>query len=220
MTPSSGLRTAKAVALCAMVASAVPASAVTLLSEDFSAGNPVASTAYTLIAAGSYSLPGQYRVLSNPSTDFTNGYDSYFDHTVGTGGGQMLFFDGAASPVAIWSGSAVLTAGVSYTFSYWGSSGNMISMPVLALSINGMDVGINLATSDAVWLNASYTFTPSTSGLASFSIRDTVLEGYGNDGAIDDITLTAAVPEPAMAALWLAGLAVVWRRRSAERQPA
>lgn len=203
---------ARIFALSALTGITASVGAVTVFAEDFSTGNPAAGTAYTLIAAGSFSNPGQYRVVANPATDLINGYVSYFDRTVGTASGQMLFFNGANGPSAIWQRSANLIAGAAYTFSYWGSSGSSTNNPALNLLIDGI-AGPTLPTTAGAWASMSQTFTPMTSGVRVFSIIDQNFIGVGNDGAIDDILLTTtAVPEPAKVALMLAGMAMLWSR--------
>lgn len=189
-----------------LLAGTVCSSAVTLLSEDFSGGNPVAGTGYTLVPLGSFTGPSQYRVVANPAAAFTNGYSSYFDHTLGTAAGQMMYFDGASSPIAIWQNDFTLEAGQSYTFSFWGSAGNSANVPTLSLRIDGTGVGTPLAVTDAQWSLFTYTFVPATSGLRTFSIVNLQTVGFGNDGAIDDILLTTPVPEPAAFSLMLAGV--------------
>jgi hypothetical protein len=182
--------------LPAVLAVSAESQAVTVVSEDFSSGNPVAGTAYALVPAGSFSQPGQYRVLANPATAFTNGYRSYHDHTLGTAAGAMLFFDGASHPLALWSEGVMLSAGTQYTFSFWASAGGAISVPVVGLRLDGVNVGQSVTTSVASWRRFTYSFVPRTTGLRIFTIVDLNLQRMGNDGAIDDILLTAVPVVP------------------------
>ena len=202
------------------------AHAATVFSDDFESGAISGTSAYTLLPSG-LTAPGDYGVVSDPSTAFANGYLSSFDHTVGTANGHMEFFDGAASPVAIWSQTAVLTAGTSYTFDYWAtwsvvappvrapSSGGNPLAPVTQLMIDGNAAGFALQT-DSTWATSSFTFVADHTGTYTFSIVDTNLVANANDGALDDIRLSSVVPEPASTSLLLAGLgalALAARRR-------
>ena len=214
-------RLGKSILLAALPIASLGAHATTIFSEDFSSGNPVPSTSYSLIDAGVHSLPGQYRVVSNPADAFTNGYVSYFDHTLATGRGAMMFFDGMGSASTIWSQAASLSAGTSYTFSFYSSSADTLTPPVLDVLVDGVSTGSTIATVTGMWTQFTYAYVPTTSGTHAFSIIDANLEPNGNDGALDDISLTtatvAAVPEPSTYALMIAGLAAVGtlkRRRS------
>lgn len=201
----------KALVIVAAVLLAAPArqaaAQVTLFSETFGGGNPANASDYTLIPEGSQTLAGNYRIVSNPATSFSNGYSPFFDHTLGTAAGQMLFFDGP-SGARIFFRSANLTAGTTYTFSFWGASASPLTPPVLAAQVNGVTIGTSLATTSATWNQRIATFTPLTTGAFIFSIVDFNGDALaGNDGAIDDILLTAPAgqafdgPEPATFAL-------------------
>ena len=190
-----------------------------VFSDDFSGGNPAQTSEYTLANAGRTTQPGQYRIVNNPATSFTSGFTSYFDHTLGTSAGAMLFFDGAGSvgpsgigpaaapPNIYFRNGVLLTPGTQYTFSFWGSSGGTQNVPQLNVLIDGFGVpAANLVTVNGAWTQFSTTYTPTFSGPHTFAIYDVTNIAAGNDGAIDDVRLVgpAAVgPEPSSFALLL-----------------
>ena len=203
---------------------AAGAQAATVLSDDFETGQiNGGSSQYTAVPDGTFTSPGDYGVVSDPSVSFTNGYASQFDHTLGSADGHMLFFDGApSSSTQIWTQSAQLTAGVSYTFSYdnvWVQAlaprplgtdavGGNPNAPLTQLLIDGTAAGGSLEALGGNWSGSAYTFTADHTGAYNFAIVDLNTQGDMNDGALDDIRLvTSAVPEPASGALLLAGLA-------------
>ena len=210
----------KKLSLAAVLATsfATSANSQTVFTDDFSSGNPVVGTAYTLVAGGGGALPGLYRVVQNPATDFSlNGYSNYFDHTFGSAAGRMMFFDGASDQRAIWTRAATLTNGVSYTFSFWASSALDSNNPAVGFLLDGMPVGTAIATANATWRQFSYSFVATVSSVRTFSIVDLNTAGFGNDGALDDVLLTASIPEPSSTLLLTCGMIIIAigvRRRS------
>jgi hypothetical protein len=180
-------------------------------------------------ARAAYGKPDIADRVSDPSAepDFAgDGFGRYFDHTLGTADGKMLFFDGAPDPtLSLWSATASLIAGTTYFFSYWMSAVTGSSTPVLAFSIGGVQDATTLTTGAAAsWVNFATSFTPTTSGDVLLSIVDLNTERIGNDGALDDISLKfepaavdpgdptgpgTAVPEPEEAALMAGGLSIL-----------
>jgi hypothetical protein len=204
-----------AVGLSLLVGSTVRVSGA-VFTEDFSGGNPVSSTDYTLVSAGTMTEPGDYRVVNNPANpNLNNNYGSVYDHTTGDASGEMLFFDGAPSSSSrIYYQSENLTGGVEYTFSYWQEADNMGSPPDLQAYVNGTTLLGDLQNSSSqTWAQFSANFTPGVSGSYEFSIRDANTVALYNDGAIDDVQLVQ-VPEPSVVALLsIIGMTAVTIRR-------
>ena len=181
------------------------------------------TTGYSLVNNGVFTAAGQYRVVNNASTSFTNGYLPLTDQS-GNGGG-ILFFDGAGSATTpIYNtGSIALVAGTAYTFSFVGASGSAGSPPTLTASFtNPASVttaltGTLVTTPTGTFTQYSSTFLAVTGGNYSLSIFDSNTAVSGNDGAIDNVRLVnSSAPEPGSLALLLpvmGTVGMVLRRR-------
>jgi hypothetical protein len=146
----------------------------------------------------SHTVPPDYSVINNPATAFTNGYLSYGDHT--SGSGLMFFGDGGDPSLNVWGENLSLSAGM-YTFTAWVADPDpSIANPeTLDLYINGTETN-NPFTSTQVgqWQKWTFSFDVASSGNALVSIRD-LNQNYNsgnNDFTMDDLSLTAATPEP------------------------
>src|SRR5581483_2374917 len=95
---------------------------------DFSAGNTGFTSQYTYITGG-FTGPGQYGVITNPGTAFTNGFASFGDHTTGTG--KMLFADGTSAASAFWSQTVAVAPNTAYSFSLWATPAYPQNPPTL-----------------------------------------------------------------------------------------
>ena len=197
-----------------------------ILNGNFSLGNTDFSSGYTVVAANGtvFTAPGDYGLTTNPSTGFTNGYQSYTDHT-GDLAALMMFVDGLGAGTNVWSeGSINVLSGTKYTFDAYVAdadptdySGNPA---ILELFVNGSMVGTSYTVPDAPgdWDLWTFAYTPTSSGAITLSIQDVNTTPYvaGNDFSLDDLCLTSgscssgtsAVPEPSGVAASLVGLVV------------
>jgi hypothetical protein len=199
-----------------------------ILNGNFSLGNTDFSSAYSDVAANGtvFTAPGDYGLTTNPSTGsstgFTNGYQSYSDHT-GDLAGLMMLVDGLGAGSNVWSENNIsLVSGTTYTFSGYVAdadpsaySGNPA---ILELLVNGSMIGSSYTVPNApgAWDLWSFTYKPSTSSPVTLSIQDvnTTPDGAGNDFSLDDLCLTSSsctsntspVPEPSLAVVCLIGL--------------
>lgn len=121
------------------------------------------------------------------------------DHTSGTG--RMMAVDGATTPnVKIWSQTVSVLPNTNYTVRYWLQSIDPNSPAQLELQMNGIPITGNAATSTStasntacVWSLASYIWNSGINTTADISIVGRNLSSFGNDFAIDDISMTHAV---------------------------
>lgn len=177
-----------------------------VVNGDFSAGNTGFTNSYTYVTGG-YTSPGQYGVVTNPATAFTNGYASYGDHTTGTG--QMLFVDGAGSNVSFWSETIGVTPGTNYTLTGWAAAASGMNAPILQFFANGSQIGsdFTLGLNTGVWqqFTAAFNSGAATSINLSFVDANPTPTSAGNDFTVDDISVSA-VPLPAAGWLFGSGL--------------
>ena len=228
----------RAIAAIGLSGLSLMAGAATVFSEDFT--NPTSDNLTRYNPEGSLedgrnaTLPGHYALLSDPAKYFRADYHfaHFYDHTTGTSDGTMLFFDGAVDASPIWYRTASVTAGITYMFSYWMASASALAPPELAFAIGDDRDGTVTTVEAGVWKNYAYSFIAAITGDVVLSIADLNLQSDGNDGAIDDISLTFQqqavdpgdpnhpVPEPEQAALLAAGLAILaWMTRKQASPP-
>jgi hypothetical protein len=217
-------------AICVLAAVAIsayayvsPSQAANLVTNgDFESGNSGFSTGYNFVASGQSATPGTYAVRTL-STNFNSAYNSFGDHTSGTG--NMMLLDGLGSNTTAWTETIPVSPGSDTTFSVWVTSSDNENLPVLRFSIDGTQVGSDLTLpgveTGADWVNFIANWNSGINSSAVLTIADvnpTPL-ATGNDFALDDISFTAsAVPEPAAIGSILSGAIVLilnCRRRHA-----
>lgn len=181
----------------------IAASSQNLLTNgDFEQGNTGFTTDYTYIPGNGtlHTENGEYSVISNPATAFTNGYASYGDHT--TGSGLMLFADSSGPGHNIWAESLDLSAG-EYTFTGWIANADptVLNPATLSLFVNGVETGdtFTISQNGGIWEEWTVHLNLNSGGMDTLSIQD-LNEGYhgaGDDFTLDDLSLTrGTTPEP------------------------
>jgi hypothetical protein len=195
-----------------------------IVNGDFSAGNTGFTSGYTLVPNGTFTAPGDYGVISNPATAFTNPYSSFGDHTSGTG--LMMFGDGASGATPFWTETIKVSPNTSYTFTGWATAANTLNPAILSLTANGTPIGsifpIN-ATTPGLWQEFSYSLTTGSTTSLTLTISDVNPQPFvaGNDFAIDDLSFRSrAVPEPTsftLAVLGTLGIIISTRLRRTAR---
>ena len=121
------------------------------------------------------------------------------DHT--SGSGRMMAIDGATVPnLKIWSQKVSVTPNTTYTVQYWLQSIDPNSPAQLELQMNGTPITGNTATSTStasatacLWQQASYSWNSGSNTTAELSIIGRNLSSFGNDFAIDDVSMTHPV---------------------------
>lgn len=185
---------------------------------DFEAGVSSFGTDYSFNGVDN-SLPGQFAVVSNPQS--VHGSWGIFDDHTPSGSLMMTANGSTASGMAIWRETVSVVACADYTFSAWGAS-NFLSNPAL-LSFRANDVqfaSLQLPFAVGVWTNLTTVVNAGANSSIEIEIVDLSVDGFGNDLALDDISLDGPVPVPEPCTLFLctAAFAVALTRfRAANR---
>ncbi|MBV9008173.1 MAG: hypothetical protein JO354_03255 [Verrucomicrobia bacterium] len=208
-------------ALC-LGSSAISEGAQLIVNGNFEAGNTGFSSAYTY---GNNNPPQTYTIGNNPATapGHYGDWASFGDHT--TGSGLMMIINGGTDATApFWSQTVNLTAGQTYSYSFWGAAIQSGSGADVQLYVSGTARGsaLLLNGSAGAWQRDSGTFRATSSGSVTLRLVDLNTNVAQNDFTIDDISLTGgqhSVPESGAGyALLVMGLIPVefLRRRLAQ----
>jgi len=154
---------------------------------DFSGGSLGFSTTYTPEGTGSTSTPGDYAVATDPNL-YDGSWPAMGDHT--TGSGNMLIIDGSyTSGASFWCETMTVTPGTNYIFTVWTALLHN-PLPSIQLSINSINVGTITPPSIAgIWQQYQVLWNSGTATSANICMSDLMAAGFGNDFAIDDISL-------------------------------
>jgi gliding motility-associated-like protein len=177
------------------VTSGTPSSPVNLIPNgDFSQGNVSFITGYAQVDdPNPFGVQSSYDIVTNPNAWFTP-FASCGDHT--TGSGNLMVFDGSTDPTGstvAWATEIPVTVlpNTNYTFSYYVASVSPDNPARLEATINGFSQGTPvLAPSTAcLWTLVSYNWNSGVNTSASIAIFDRNFANFGNDFALDDISL-------------------------------
>ena len=217
------------IAIVAAATFATAAGAVVVPNGDFSGGNSGFTSDYTygpaqnqLSSGPPNSGAGYYSVVSDAQFSHSS-FVSYGDHTTGTG--LYLVANGALDgTTTVYRSSAItVAAGTTYSFGAFFANDYPANPATIDFRValgGGTPTSIGtytIADGAGVWNGASQSFNTGTATSVVLSFVDLNTQSNGNDFGIDDVTLTATVPEAATWAMMIAGfglVGVVARRRS------
>ena len=210
--PKIGLAAAAAMAAFSIAA---PAGAAQLLTNgDFEAKNAGFYSAYGYASDHNLWPEGMFDTVRNPILTHS-AFVSMHDHTPVDVVGRMMVVNGAPRPdEVIWgegdlgSGASLNgAAGSAFEFSFWLATVTAISPANLQLWVTGDKVqGVTFAalggaSNLGIWRQYSYAGVAGSGGLRSIALTNNNLAPYGNDFALDDMSLIgtlaqAYVPPP------------------------
>lgn len=174
---------------------------------DFEAGVTGFTTDYSFNGIDN-SLPGQFAVVSNPNS-VHGSWGIFDDHTVA---GTLMMTANASTTggLAVWRETVSVVPGADYTFSAWGASTFSSNPALLSFRANDVEFAtLQLPFAVGVWTNGTTVINAGLSGSIEFEIVDLSIEGFGNDLALDDISLDGPVPVPEPGVTILCAAAIV-----------
>jgi PEP-CTERM motif len=213
-------RAVSAVALALAWAAAVPPATAQVVNGDFSAGFSGFTSDY--LFATSSTEADIFGVRTDPKL-FNLNYDSFGDHTTGTG--NMMVVNGAlVANQTVWSQTIPVAPGASYQFSGWVASAFSGNSAMLVLLANGTQLGavVVAPTASGNWVNFNRTWNTGAATTTVLRIVDLNTDQSGNDFVLDDFSVVP-VPEPTALALAAAAAMGGWvcaryRRGRAQRE--
>jgi len=157
------------------------------------------------------SSAGNYAFVNNPQTINTQFFQSFGDHT--SGSGLMMVIDGTTTggQQRFWKagnnggGVCNLVVGQTYTFSYWirtasnsvSGAGELANIGVQFNNASNVTLTFGSATApipNLGWQQVRYSFTP-TNACVNIELFNNNTNAVGNDFAIDDMSLNPP-PKP------------------------
>lgn len=162
-----------------------------IVNGDFNAGNTGFSSAYNY--ANPNVTEGQYFVGTSPQA-WNQGVSNCPDHT--TGNGNMMIINGApVADVEVWKETVATMPNTNYVFSTWVEAISVANPAQLRFSINGINVGNQIAASlpTCTWTKFYTTWNSGNSLSATISLINKNTAVAGNDFALDDIVFAPIV---------------------------
>lgn len=173
----------------------LPADLNLIENGDFEQGNGIGFTSeYDYIAStGIQALwgEGDYAIGTDPNL-YHYLWESYGDHSTGTGNLMIVNGEEFAAGKVVWSDSVTVDPGEEYTFSFWGATSYPEAYSSLEVYINDVHVDTYHAPEFlAEWTKYATTWDSGDATTANIKLICNTLVHTGNDFALDDIMLTA-----------------------------
>jgi len=185
-----------------------------IVNGDFEQGVYGYTTEYTLYSYGAF--PFRYGINTSPY-NWDNGFQSFGDHTSGSGNMMLIDASGGASGGAgriCWSQTVSVKPNTDYTFSAWIAQIYLNGIySNVQFEINGTVIGsYDVPTNTTEWREFTNVWNSGSATAATIIIRETTGNNSraGNDFALDDILF---IPEPMTLALFAAGMFLPLRKR-------
>lgn len=181
-----------------------------IVNGDFQTGALAPSTsAYTQSAD---MLPAQTWAITSFNT-LNPSWTDFFDHTTGDASGRFMVINGSASGGGpSWAQQISVLPNTFYSLSGWFASVNTAAPAALEFRVRDA-LGViatnafQLPNTAAVWTNMTFEFNSGSASTVTVQVWDTTALAYGNDYAIDDLSVTIVpqlhitTPAPLQAAL-------------------
>jgi hypothetical protein len=158
-----------------------------IVNGDFELGNTGFSTGYS-DSPGNVYPAGTYTVDTNPQNNQAS-FAPCGHHTTGTG--NMMIVNGAVQPgVVVWAQSVAVVPYHTYELAAWATSVAHPPAALLQFLINNAPLGVlQLASDTCQWQPLTVQWSSGASTTAVLSIIDLNTEEFGNDFALDDLSL-------------------------------
>lgn len=162
-----------------------------VVNGDFESGNTGFTSDYTYLP----DLPGfqlmdegEYGVLTDPF-NVHGDWAHCGDHT--TGSSNLMVLNGAPDYQDVWCQSIDVMPGTYYNVAAWVASVHPVAPAILQFSINGSTIGdiINAPSTTCEWVPFNAIWFSGTNTTADLCILNQNTTVFGNDFAIDDISM-------------------------------
>ena len=167
-----------------------------IINGDFEDGNTGFSSDYLYqqdlpVIVNELEPEGTYTVINDPSL-VHYAWSACMDHTPGTGD-QLMLINGDLDLLNFWCQTVDVLPGTYYNVEAWVSSVHPSSPAVLQFSINGTPIGpiINAPSNTCEWIPFNALWNAGANTTAEICIINLNTTAFGNDFALDDITMVA-----------------------------